>query len=446
MDCADTRSLIDQCVAPGAAEPLRTALGFHLAACPSCRAYHTQTTAHRLLHELLVQSVHVTPFATRLAAPPARRTRLRRYTLGAALIICACATIPLQPAIWATAVAAAPAVSTMDVRPNRSIAPAGKPQAVRAPATDRAMLVALLNERAPAVTQSQSPADDLFDPDLRVYLRERAPRVPSTTNNSAGALGRLAPAQPNSAQATAAMFTPEAGVAMARSQLFAFAQAGPQAMPPQMLHATVDAALADLPLEVGQTIVLPDDTVVPEPPPPTVEVVGLVEPQIPAPPRQPAKPAKPIAQPKPIKPVVTRPVTVVKPARRYVIQPGDTLSAIALRFYEDASSWQRIYAANSALIGANPNLILPNQQLVLPNVAPTGGSTVNPGAPAPAQHYTVRSGDTLSAIALARYGNADLWPLIYTANHGTIGGNPDLIFPQQTFAIPQQASKPTPKS
>jgi LysM repeat protein len=49
----------------------------------------------------------------------------------------------------------------------------------------------------------------------------------------------------------------------------------------------------------------------------------------------------------------------------YTIQPGDTLSAIANRFY-GAPDWQRIYAANSAVIGGNPNLIHPGQTITIP--------------------------------------------------------------------------------
>lgn len=58
--------------------------------------------------------------------------------------------------------------------------------------------------------------------------------------------------------------------------------------------------------------------------------------------------------------------------------------------------------------------------------------------------YVVRSGDTLSAIALRAYGNANLWPTIYNANRAVIGENPNLIFPNQSLNIPVAQQSPTP--
>jgi nucleoid-associated protein YgaU len=49
--------------------------------------------------------------------------------------------------------------------------------------------------------------------------------------------------------------------------------------------------------------------------------------------------------------------------------------------------------------------------------------------------YTVVAGDTLSKIAKREYGDASKWHRIYEANKDTIK-NPDLIYPGQTFKIP----------
>jgi nucleoid-associated protein YgaU len=57
-----------------------------------------------------------------------------------------------------------------------------------------------------------------------------------------------------------------------------------------------------------------------------------------------------------------------------------------------------------------------------------------PAAPA-ARKYTVVAGDTLSKIAKREYGDASKWHRIYEANKDTIK-NPDLIYPGQTFKIP----------
>jgi len=46
----------------------------------------------------------------------------------------------------------------------------------------------------------------------------------------------------------------------------------------------------------------------------------------------------------------------------YTVREGDTLSKIAARH---GTTWQRLYAANKAVIGADPDLIVPGQQLDL---------------------------------------------------------------------------------
>ena len=58
-----------------------------------------------------------------------------------------------------------------------------------------------------------------------------------------------------------------------------------------------------------------------------------------------------------------------------------------------------------------------------------------PGTSGTSRTYTVRKGDTLSEIAKAEYGDANKWRKIYEANRDVIE-NPDLIYPGQTFKIP----------
>jgi len=53
-----------------------------------------------------------------------------------------------------------------------------------------------------------------------------------------------------------------------------------------------------------------------------------------------------------------------------------------------------------------------------------------------ATRYTVRQGDTLSAIAKREYGDAGAWRRIYEANRDQID-NPDLIHPGQELTIPK---------
>lgn len=57
-------------------------------------------------------------------------------------------------------------------------------------------------------------------------------------------------------------------------------------------------------------------------------------------------------------------------------------------------------------------------------------------APAASQTYTVVKGDCLWNIAKKFYGNGSKYTVIYNANKGVIGGNPNLIYPGQVLTIP----------
>ena len=74
------------------------------------------------------------------------------------------------------------------------------------------------------------------------------------------------------------------------------------------------------------------------------------------------------------------------------------------------------------------------------STAPPADKPVAPAHAAPnvadvEKTYTVVAGDTLSKIAKREYGDASKWHRIYEANKDTIK-NPDLIYPGQTFKIP----------
>ena len=68
------------------------------------------------------------------------------------------------------------------------------------------------------------------------------------------------------------------------------------------------------------------------------------------------------AQHAPAAPAAPAPAATPAP-QTYTVQRGDTLSAIAKRFYGHAGEYRRIAAANNI---ANPDLIHPGQQLVIP--------------------------------------------------------------------------------
>ena len=62
--------------------------------------------------------------------------------------------------------------------------------------------------------------------------------------------------------------------------------------------------------------------------------------------------------------------------------------------------------------------------------------TVNSPAPSTSQTYTVKKGDCLWSIAKKFYSNGSKYTVIYNANKGVIGGNPNLIYPGQILTIP----------
>lgn len=100
----------------------------------------------------------------------------------------------------------------------------------------------------------------------------------------------------------------------------------------------------------------------------------------------------------------------------YTVRSGDTLSAIGAKLGVD---WHTIASVNGL---ADPNLIYPGQVLRLPGT--------NVPTPAPGQtHYTVQSGDTLSAIA-AKYGTN----YQHLAQINGIA-DPNLIYPGQVLLI-----------
>ena len=52
--------------------------------------------------------------------------------------------------------------------------------------------------------------------------------------------------------------------------------------------------------------------------------------------------------------------------KKHTVVAGDTLSAIAKKYYDDAGQYMKIYEANKDVIGDNPDLIQPGMELVIP--------------------------------------------------------------------------------
>lgn len=86
-----------------------------------------------------------------------------------------------------------------------------------------------------------------------------------------------------------------------------------------------------------------------------------------------------------------------------------------------------------------------------PEVLPAEGETAaaggqsreNPGAVTAPLSYTVRAGDTLSAISRTAYGDSNLYGKLAASNHIA---NPDLIYPGQVLTLPPAADLPAAKT
>jgi len=61
-------------------------------------------------------------------------------------------------------------------------------------------------------------------------------------------------------------------------------------------------------------------------------------------------------------------VKKAKEVKKHVVVSGDTLSAIAKTYYDDAGKYLKIYEANKDVIGDNPDLIKPGMELVIPKL------------------------------------------------------------------------------
>lgn len=77
---------------------------------------------------------------------------------------------------------------------------------------------------------------------------------------------------------------------------------------------------------------------------------------------------------------------VLKAAKRHQVADGDTLWALAAKYYADPFKWGTIYNANMSLV-ANPDLILPKWDLVIPGLTEEIRAA-SPAPPAEAEKVT----------------------------------------------------------
>ncbi len=120
--------------------------------------------------------------------------------------------------------------------------------------------------------------------------------------------------------------------------------------------------------------------------------------------------------------------------QQVIVQPGDTLSGIAVRFYGSPAAVERIRAANNL---PDPDRILAGSTLLLPaDGAAVASATARSGAGGSeggARRVTVAPGETLSAIAEREYGSAAYAPALAAANGIA---DPDRLLAGTTLTLP----------
>jgi len=122
--------------------------------------------------------------------------------------------------------------------------------------------------------------------------------------------------------------------------------------------------------------------------------------------------------------------------------PGNTLLVAGVTVQlEGWGGWDGKYMVKQAAHKVGGSY---TTKIDLRKVLPTPSAPSEPVAEEPKEEekpsgggsYTVKPGDSLSKIAKQHYGDSSLWTKIYEANKDMIGGNPNLIFPGQTFTLP----------
>jgi LysM repeat protein len=91
----------------------------------------------------------------------------------------------------------------------------------------------------------------------------------------------------------------------------------------------------------------------------------------------------------------------------YTVRPGDTLSGIAARVYNNSSRWTWIYAANRSKI-PDPNSIYVGEKLTIPSHAPSGAASYTARHAKPQSTVLTSSAKSLSGN-LSCSGLETLW-------------------------------------
>ncbi|MFN8557945.1 MAG: N-acetylmuramoyl-L-alanine amidase [Dehalococcoidia bacterium] len=128
------------------------------------------------------------------------------------------------------------------------------------------------------------------------------------------------------------------------------------------------------------------------------------------------------------------PLVAQDPSRtqRVTVQPGDTLSSLAVKFYGSVDAVERIAAAN---LLTDPHKIVAGTTLSLPAAEPATART-SASATATGRQMMVQPGDTLSAISQRTYGSP-----AYAAALAALNGlaDPNLVVAGMKLTVPPTA-------
>ena len=135
----------------------------------------------------------------------------------------------------------------------------------------------------------------------------------------------------------------------------------------------------------------------------------------------------------------------------YRVRPGDSLWAIAMRFYGDGEGYPRIIEANVGRVMADgrpftrSGVIQPGWELRVPLPERALGVT----GTAEVTTYVVQPGDSLSGIAGRLWGRPEAWVDLFALNHGTARladgrtlTRPELIWPGLQLTVPLPRGRP----
>ena len=146
-------------------------------------------------------------------------------------------------------------------------------------------------------------------------------------------------------------------------------------------------------------------------------------------PSEPTTPAEPETPAQPVTPAQPEQPAAPAAAGTYTVKKGDTYGTIALNNYGTYGVWSELYKVNKgAKLTEGTTLVLPE----------TLGKVARINAPAAADGetlYTVKSGDTLGAIARAAYGDAMKYKSIFERNADRLV-NADTIYEGQVIVLP----------